>query len=66
MFDRRVKEKGTIHYRVSLPEHWAALIMGMANAIRFIFFPLEQLVYPWSYSLNDAIFLVVTLSHRQV
>lgn len=45
---------------VSLPEHWAALIMGMANAIRFIFFPLEQLVYPWSYSLNDAIFLVVT------
>lgn len=26
MFDRRVKEKGTIHYRVSLPEHWAALI----------------------------------------
>lgn len=29
--------------------------MGMANTIIFMLFPLEQLVYPWSYPLNEAI-----------
>lgn len=40
---------------MSLPEYWAVLIMGMANTIIFMLFPLEQLVYHWSYPLNEAI-----------